>query len=337
MTIIVDNNWNGRHGIGRFAHEIITRLGEVENLNLPGRPSSLLRTIVLPIKLLFRSNGVFFTPGFNAPLFSSIPYVFTIHDLTLLRFYGKSYWESLASFKKKFYFNFVIKPSAKRAYKILTDSEFSKKDILEWLQIPQERVVVVGCGVTENFSPKGEKYSPGYPYLFCLGNFSPHKNIIRVIRAFATANLDPKFRLLIAGEKNDELNKIVDSLGISERVVFYGVIDESLLPDFYRGANAFIYASLSEGFGLPILESMASGTPVITSNITSMPEVADDAAILVDPYNVSSIADGIRSVISDNNLRDNLVKKGIARAKNFTWEQTAFKVKHILDEAVKNR
>ncbi len=163
----------------------------------------------------------------------------------------------------------------------------------------------------------------------------PHKNVVRLVNAFAQADIDRNHRLLIATETTSELQSLIKSLDIQNRVIFTGFIDENDLPAYYRGAKAFAFPSLYEGFGLPILEAMACGTPVITSNVTAMPEVAGEAAILVDPYSISSITRGIERIINDADLQQTFCSKGLKRVKLFTWDKTAAVVKEVLDRALK--
>jgi glycosyltransferase involved in cell wall biosynthesis len=330
-VIVVDDRWLGSHGISRFANEVISRLDDVERVGLSGNPSGLWQIFSLHVKLLSKKRGVFFTPGFNAPVYSPIPFIFTLHDLIHLNS------EDATNLCKKIYYNVIIRRSAQRAFKILTVSDYSKRDILNWLNISEQKVVVAKCGVSNNFSLSGKVYESDYPYIFCLGNMKPHKNIIRLINAFAWANIDKNYRLLIATKVTSELKSVIKSLDIENRIVFSGFIDEADLPAYYRGAKAFVFPSLYEGFGLPILEAMACGTPVITSNVTAMPEIAGEAAILIDPYNVNSIAHGIERVIDDAGLQQSLRNEGLERVKEFTWDKTAAVVRDVLEQALKVR
>jgi len=330
VSVVFDNSWIGLHGIGRFAREVLARLNDAVAVDLMGRPLSASNILKLPFKLLEYKDkrSVFFTPGFNPPIYSPIPFIFTIHDLTFIRVSGAS------TLDKKLYYNLVIKPAARRAFKILTDSNFSKADILRWVGIPEEKVVVVGCGVSDHFSDTGVRCDKDFSYLFCLGNYRMHKNLVRTIQAFASAKLDAVYKLVIAGTPNQELSLLANKLNIQDRVEFSGIIPEDLLPSYYRGAVAFLFPSLYEGFGLPILEAMACGTPVLTSNVTAMPEVAGDAALLVDPYDVGAIASGIERLVHDQELRRVLVSRGLERATMFTWDKTASAVNAVLQEAL---
>jgi glycosyltransferase involved in cell wall biosynthesis len=200
--------------------------------------------------------------------------------------------------------------------------------------MPDENVIVVGCGVDNKFSPIGPRYNPGYPYLLYVGNRKPHKNIDRLLKAFAQSKLSDDLKLVMSGEPDIDTATLIKELKLEDRVVFVGLIDDDKLPEFYRGAVAFIFPSLYEGFGLPPLEAMACGTPVLTSNVTSIPEVVGDAALMVDPYDVEAIASGIKRLVEDSQLRKELSQKGIARAKLFSWDKTAELTWKVLKEAI---
>ncbi len=328
LNILVDCRWIGPHGIGRFAVEILKRLPQTRRLTSGPKPSSPIDPLYLSWILRAKKRPcLFFSPGYNAPLNSPVPFVFTLHDLNHL------YASSNSSALKKLFYQMFILPACHRAYKILTVSEFSKIKILEWSNMPDENVIVVGNGVDNKFSAIGPRYNPGYPYLLYVGNRKPHKNIDRLLKAFAQSKLSDDLKLVMSGEPDIDTATLIKELKLEDRVVFVGLIDDDKLPEFYRGAVAFIFPSLYEGFGLPPLEAMACGTPVLTSNVTSLPEVVGDAARMVDPYDVDAIAEGIQRLIGDDNLRKELSQKGLARAKLFSWDRTAELVWSILKEA----
>ncbi len=329
LDILVDYRWVGPHGIGRFAEEILKRLPQTKRLFSGPKPSHPLDPLYLSWVLYVKERPcLFFSPGYNAPLRSSTPFVFTIHDLNHL--YVP---ENSNAFKRLFYQLFIL-PACYNAYKVLTVSAFSKGKILEWSSIPEEKVVVVGNGVDEKFSPTGPKYNPGFPYLLYIGNRKPHKNINRLLKAFAWSGLSKDLKLLISGKPDAKTIKLIKQLNLNDEVFFAGLIDDNKLPDFYRGAIAFVFPSLYEGFGLPPLEAMACGTPVLTSNVTSIPEVVGDAALTVDPYDVEAIAHGIKRLTEDGELRAELSRRGIARSKMFTWDKTAELTWKVLREAI---
>ncbi len=203
--------------------------------------------------------------------------------------------------------------------------------------MPAEKVINVGNGVDDAYSPNAEAYSPGYPYLLCVSNRKAHKNEPMLIRAFAQAQIDSNIRLLFTGKATEELDELISSLGLESRVSFYGFVEEEQLPSLYKGALALVFPSLYEGFGLPVIESMACGTPVITSNCTSLPEVAGDAALLVDPSSPASISSAIEKLVSDIDLQESLTQRGLDQAKKFTWDLTAQRVESVLLDAAKNK
>lgn len=328
--ILADGRWTGPHGIGRFSKEVLSRL-PIDTLSTGLRVLHPLEPIWLTVVLAKRNPRLFFSPGFNAPVWSPVPFVFTIHDLIHLRMptgNARLY---------RAYYDSIVRPGALRSKFILTGSHYSKEEILEFTGLPEDRVVVVGNGVGEGFSPDGPKYDPGYPYLFYIGNRKPHKNIARLIAAFAASGLQTSFRLLLSGDPDPDVVRLIKEHGVHRGVTFAGQIPEGDLAGYYRGASALVFPSLYEGFGLPPLESMACGTPVVTSNVTSLPEVVGSAAILIDPRNVESIAFGLRQSVENTLLRSQLRQLGLARAKQFGWDLVTNRVSLALRRAVDAR
>lgn len=323
----VDSRWVGPHGIGRFAQEVLARLPG-KPLRSPFSPLSPLDPLALSAALWLRRPAVFFSPGFNPPLWSPVPFVFTIHDLIHLHVP-----EELSRLKAAYY-RFVVRPAARRAFRVLTVSEYSKTQIVRWAGVKPDQVVVVGNGVDLAFSPDGPAYDPGYPYILYVGNRKPHKNLPRLLEAFAqVAAEQPELHLLLSGAPDDETRHQALRLGIYHRVVFAGHIPEAQLPALYRGAALLTLPSLYEGFGLPPLEAMACGTPVVVSDTTSLPEVVGEAGVLVDPQSVPSIADGLRRALTDSDLRERLRAAGLERARQFSWDRVAERVRRVLAEA----
>ncbi|MHB9145043.1 MAG: glycosyltransferase family 4 protein [Symbiobacteriia bacterium] len=320
MKILVDARWKGQHGIGRFASEVLKRFPAHDSLE-GGLP--LLHPLdPLWLSLMIRHSkpAVFFSPGFNPPWRSSTPFFFTIHDLIHLRFPGEG------GNVKELYYKTVVLPAVGKARKVLTVSEFSKQEIIDWSGIPAERVSVVGGGVGGEFTPAGDSYSPGFPYLLYVGNRKPHKNIARMLRGFALSGTWPHVKLLLTGKPDAETMSLASALGIQEHIVFLGPVSDALLPVVYRGAVALLFTSLYEGFGLPAIEAMACGTPVVTSKVASLGEVVGEVGVFVDPLEVESIAVGIRRAIEDGHLRDTLRSQGVERVRRYSWERTAEKV-----------
>ncbi len=325
--ILADGRWNGPHGIGRFSTEVLSRLQNADIFTEGPNPLSLANLFWQPYQLRQQKkhHKVFYSPGFNPILLSPMPYVFTICDLIHLEHPGK--FKQL----KQLYYEKLTKPSARKAYKIITISEYSKQRILEWLNVPEEHVVNVSCGVDQHLSPEGPKHLPGYPYLLHIGNTKAHKNVVRLIEAFAQANIAGDIHLVLTGNRTEDITQAIQKNHLEDRVVFSGVLDEAALASYYRGAVAVAFPSLIEGFGLPPLEAMAYGTPALTSNTSSLPEVTGDAAILVDPYDIHSIAAGIEQIVNEAELRKTLIAKGLQRVKLFSWDATAAAVQQVLN------
>jgi glycosyltransferase involved in cell wall biosynthesis len=254
--------------------------------------------------------------------------VFTLHDLNYVR---------VGSRLHATYFNVVILPFCRRAAKIATVSEFSRSEICDWAKLDSEQVVVIPNGVSRAYSPDGPCYQPRFPYFFYAGNHLPHKNLPRMLAAFAAAGLAGELRFLLSGNSEPELTQLADRLGIGDRLVFAGAIAESELPAYYRGALAVVFLSTNEGFGLPVLEAMASGIPVLAARATSIPEVAGEAALLVDPLSVEDIAEGMRRIVYESALRANCREKGLERSRRFDWDHSANLLSNVLAEAAEQR
>ena len=315
--VYYDPRWHGTHGIGRFSSAVLKRVPG-EPLQVVGNPASPLDPLRLSMALgRVPRDTVFFTPGYNTPLFSRVPFVFTLHDLNHIDRPENS------SASKRLYYSTILKRACRQAAHVLTVSNYSRTRIAEWSGLPVERVTNVGNGVDVAFNPGVEPYTPGYSYLFCVGNRKLHKNEFRVVEAFAAADVPEGVKLIFSGSPTAELAARIENRGMTERVVFAGQIPEIQLPSFYKGAIALLFPSLYEGFGLPVIEAMACGTPVITSNTTSLPEVAGGAALLVNPESVEEIASAVRRLLSDSSLQDSLRTKGYEQAAKFTWERTS--------------
>lgn len=323
--IYFDSRWIGDHGIGRFARVLDEQLG-LPHLPIGGSPSSPLDPLRLLLTLFFRTpeGACVFSPGYNAPLFVVRPYVFSIMDLNHID------RPENGSLLKQLYYRLIMRRAARKAFRVLTISQFSMRRIIEWAGLDPGRVTNVGCGVDACYHPDVPPYTPGYRYLLCVSNRKAHKNEPRVLEAFAQAAISPDIRLIFTGNANDSLLNRCRRLGIDKRVVFVGRVAEKDLPGLYRGALALVFPSLYEGFGLPVVEAMACGTPVLTSNTTSLPEVAGDAALFVDPLSASEIAAGIERLCTDIVLRENLQRKGLLQAARFNWSDVATRVRSAL-------
>ncbi|MCK6404951.1 MAG: glycosyltransferase family 4 protein [Rhodocyclaceae bacterium] len=318
LKVFYDPRWLGQHGIGRFAAEVTARLPEAEPLQIHGRRLAPWDPVMLSLALAGKTSGIYFSPGFNPPLRSPIPFAFTVHDLIHLHVPEES------SAIRRLYYRSIVLPAARRAHTVFTVSEFTKARILEWSGIPADRVIVVGNGTSAAFSPDGPRHSLGRPYFLHVGRRVAHKNIPRLLQAFRNSRASQEANLLFTGDEDESTAKCIDRLGMRASIHFTGTLSDSALAAVYRGAEALLFPSLYEGFGLPIIEAMACGTPVLTSNVAAMPEVTGThGAVLVAPINTDEIANGIDRIAYDECLRNRLIANGLARRADFTWEQTA--------------
>lgn len=314
INIFIDERWCGDHGIGRVADSLMKHI-RFKTLGMAGSPSSpfdavwfFLRSLSLP------KNSVIFSPGYNSPLFFRRPFIFMVHDLNHIDVPENS------NVIRRIYYRLILKRACHAATRIITVSEFSKSRISSWSGVALEKVVNVGNGVGGDFSPSGHAYSPGFRYFLIVSNRKPHKNEPLMLRAFCKAEIDKSIHLLITGRASQEISDLICELGISDRVHFTGRVSDCELASLYRGAVALIFVSLYEGFGLPLLEAMACGTPVLTSSSASLPEVAGSAALLVDPTRVNEVAEGMRKLLVDDKLRRELREAGLERSLSFRWE-----------------
>jgi len=326
---LYDARWIGNHGIGRFAGELLKLIPGLTALRERRQPWHPLDPAFLGATLWHKNPQLFFSPGYNPPLGWPKPFVFTLHDLNHLCVPENS------NAAKRAYYRYIIRPACHRAAFVLTVSQYSKREIAAWAKLSEDKIVNVGCGVGVPFTPLGRKYDPGYPYLLYVGSHKPHKNLARLLKAFAISRIANDVRLVMTGKPSPFLQPIVDNLHLQERVAFVDSSKNEELACIYRGALALVFPSLYEGFGLPPLEAMACGIPVITSNICSLPEVVGDAGILVNPRDLEALADALRQVVEDSGLRAELRRKGLLRAREFTWEQTAEKTKMVIQMAIR--
>lgn len=329
LNVIFDERWR-EGGIGRFANEVSGRLrgnglGFVE-LGLSRKIADPLGPIALWRRLLAMRGDVFWSPGFLPPVRANIPIVITMHDLIHRRYGG---WQ------RRVYYDRVIKPLVRHVDAVMTVSEYSKRTIVEWIGEGGPPVIVVGNGVSSAFSVAGNKYQAKAPYALYCGNHRPHKNIDRMLEGFLLSQSDSSLLLGMTGVPDKTTTALIQKYRLADRVFWLGMLDEFQLAAAYRGAAFLILVSLDEGFGLPVIEAMACGTPVLCSNSTALGEVAANAALTVDPNDVVSIADGIGRIGADDVLRSKLMEEGIARATDFKWDAVADRVYGIFESVVR--
>jgi len=265
------------------------------------------------------------------------------HDLNF-----EHYPADLPFAERKYYRHFFPK-YAHKANRIATVSEYSKSDIVKQYGVSPDKIDVVYNGANENFKPLDEnnkravrgKYTRGNPYFLFVGALHPRKNLVNLFKAFDEFKKLSKAseKLLIVGEKKwwtDEIRKAYGEMENKEDVIFSGRLEFAELQRVVAAALALTYVSYFEGFGIPIVEAFYAETPVITSNVTSMPEIAGDAALLVDPFSVDSICGQMQKIASDSVLRESLIEKGRERRKEFTWQKSADRLWDSIEKTINN-
>lgn len=297
------------------------------------------RFILLPQKLKRQDLDLVHDPR-GIGLFSfDMPFkkVITLHSL-VFRFYPKMSIRGYASHKL-----FGTK-TMKSVDKIIAISECMKRDVIKYLKVPQNKIKVVYHGKDERFKPLKQNeitevkknYNLDFPFILYLGELQPQKNIPNIIRAYyKLKKYETEYKLVIAGRKGWQYREIFETaekLNLQKDVIFTGYIPDDDLPKLYNAADLFVFPSIYEPFGLPPLEAMACGIPVITSDRGAFPEVVGDAGIMVNPYDVDGLAKAMHEVLNNDGLKEDMIKKGLERAKMFSWEKCAKEVLEVYEE-----
>jgi glycosyltransferase involved in cell wall biosynthesis len=327
MRIVFDERWLAEGGIARYGAEVIGRLEQrarFEPLGVSAPIRHPLNPLLIARALKTMQADLFWSPGFLPPASPVVPFVVTVHDLTHRHYYTSAH---------RIYYDWVLRPLIRRAARVISASEAARGELLEWSGLEPHKVRAIHHGVSPAFSAEVEPYRPGFEYLFYVGNRRGYKNIPRMLEAFVAANLPSGVKFLLSGRSEPALEALVSRLGLTERVHFAGFIPEEALPAYYRGALATAYLSLYEGFGLPVVESMAVGTPVLCSNVTSVPEVAGGAAVTVDPLKIEEIARGMEAIVTDEALRRRCIADGLRNAARFSWDRSAEEHWRVFEEA----
>ncbi len=370
MRIAIDARKLRDYGIGTYVRNLLRHLsrldsqteyvllcraddiGVVEELGenfrpIPevARPYSMSEQVRVPLDLRREGIDLFHAPHYVLPALTPCKSVVTIHDCIHLRF--PQYLPNRLAYA---YARSSLWIATHRSNRVLTVSEASKRDILRYFSIPEAKIDVIYNAIDERFGETPtpdeiarvrERYQLNAPYVLYAGNIKPHKNLERLIEAFHTLRQDSDLEhvklLIIIGDeisKYASLRRAVHKYKLHKHVRFFGFVPDKTLAVLYRLARVFVFPSLYEGFGLPPLEAMASGTPVITSNVSSLPEVVGDAALLIDPLDPRAIADAMRKVLMDSDLRETLRQKGFERVREFSWERSVRRVREIYGEVL---
>ncbi len=289
--------------------------------------------VPLPIETFVGAIDVLYSPDFLLPPTRAKRTLVTVHDLSYVRL-PQCFPEPLRN-----YLNRAVPRALDRADLILADAESTRRDLNDVYRSPLEKIRVLYSGVDVRFRADVSEESRarvraltrGMPYLLSVSTIQPRKNYVRLIEAFAKLINNSQLplancQLILAGGHGwmyEEIFAMPQLLGIHDRVIFPDFFSDTDLPALYAGATLFVYPSLYEGFGLPIAEAMACGTPVVTSNASSLPEVAGDAALYFDPYDVDAMTEAMRRALNSEALRTELRAKGFAQAKKFSWDKAA--------------
>ena len=283
-------------------------------------------------EMLHRPPDALFVPAHVLPLVHPRASLVTVHDLGYLHFPQAHPW------RQRLYLDLSTRWNACAAALVLADSEATKADLVARYDTPPEKITVAYPGCDETLAPVRDpaaietvkaRYTISGDYFLYLGTLQPRKNLIRLVEAFAQSpipNPQSPIRLVLAGKQGwlyDELFTQVRRLGLEGWVLFPGYVPEEDKAALLSGALAFVFPSLYEGFGLPVLEAQACGCPVITSTTSSLPEVAGDAALLVDPNDTAGIGDAMRRLATDSALRESLIERGLANVRRFSWTACA--------------
>jgi len=323
------------HGGGNFQF-IFTKYGTF----------SLMNQVLLPMMLERKNIQILHSPNFAIPFFGNFKKIITIHDLIP---YIHPEWFPMSK-KTLFFpvFKTILKQTIRRVDKIITNSLYSGRDIKQAF-FCQEKVVSIYNGVESSFQPINQplllakikdKYNLSIPFILYVGRQDPSKNIVGLIKTLGQLRKKiPEISLVILGKKDERYFApyllLAEKFGLSDKIFFTGIIPDAELPLMYSLSSVFVFPSLYEGFGLPPLEAMACGCPVVCSNTSSLPEVVGDAGIMVDPNNVDELANAIHRVLMDSHLRKKMIEKGLERTKMFSWKKMAEETLKVYEEVLK--
>jgi len=291
-------------------------------------------------EMIRRAPNLLFVPSHVLPVVHPKRSVVTVHDL------GYQYYPQAHTLSQNLYLRWSTRHNARAAARILADSEATRQDLIRYYGTPRSKIVVVYPGRDETLAPVTDpgalaavhaRYELSGPYFLYVGTLHPRKNLLRLVQAFASflQSKTSDLQLVLAGQKGwlyQDILAQVRKLGLTDRVVFTGYIPHDDLPALLSGARAFVYPSLYEGFGLPVLEAMACATPVVCSNVSSLPEVTGDAALLVDPLDVEAIAGALASTAADEELCRELVARGSKQMQRFSWRRCAREALEVLED-----
>lgn len=354
--IAIDARMIRHSGIGRYIENLLNQFQTLQNdefhFDLFGNPTMLsaytksksfsIHPYFAPIygakeqlffpHSAFRTPHLLHVPHYNIPISYKGKLVITVYDLIHYLFP-----DTIANPIGRKYSKFLMKKAVTHAHKIITISQSTKKDLIKYFHVPDEKIEVIYCGCPkyqeENSSPDNaalvlKKYNLIKPYILHVGRDKPYKNVLRLIQSFGLFSQKTKldYQLVLIGPQEplkSSFLKEITKYNLGSKIIFPGFVEDSELAVFYNNAALFVFPSLYEGFGLPPLEAMSAGVPVISSDLSSLPEAVGDAAILINPYNTEEMAEAMEKILTDNTLRQELIQKGKQRVSQFSWEKMA--------------
>jgi len=305
--------------------------GNVDLINCNSMIYSIKEQVELGLKL--HSNiSLFWSPHYNIPLLYRGNLLVTVHDLFHL-----AMPDLVKGFHKRLYAKTMFSQLCRRAKAIICISEFTKNELIRLAHCKEDKIRLIPNGVDQSWRYVKKQNNPYYkPFFLFVGNVKPHKNIKNLIRGYALIKDQIEQDLIIVGKKDGFLTgddeAIVEAGKLGSRINFSGFIDNETLIQYYKNADALVFPSLYEGFGLPPLEAMICGCPIIVSNKSSLPEVCGDAALYCDPYSITDISEKMIMFSRNSSLRETLVQKGYTRAERFSWEECAKKTISVIQE-----
>lgn len=374
MTISLDiqSCLGNRSGVGMFTYELARHLEPEAGMDFQGnifnfrhRRDDLCRELDLPFQIR-ECTKIPYSAYRLAQVFSALPYsslfgkteisiffnyvvpagvsgkvISTVYDMTYMRFPETMNRRNFLHLKSQ------MDRSLDRCDHIITISEFSKREIMELLCVPEDMISVISCAAPDSCENCGDpvdletRFGISYPYILFVGNIEPRKNLERLLRAFDYFKNETGMphKLVMAGGsgwRNENIYRASENITHSGDVIFTGYISEREKNVLYRKASLFVYPSLYEGFGLPPLEAMQNGCPVVCSNAASLPEVVGDAALMTDPYDEKALAEAISRVLSEDALRSSLVSSGYKRVQSFTWHESSCRLKSVCKKVMES-
>jgi glycosyltransferase involved in cell wall biosynthesis len=374
MRIGIDARWLSidKGGVGRYTRELLLNLGKIDkdneyyiytcgsgiqphlpdnyliNTKSPLFEKAMLWYLSLPKDLKHDKVDLFHSPSYFLPFVNVCKSIITVHDVIPILF---PEWRS---FKDRLLWRLALQASIKEADKIIAPSLSTQKDVINTYSVSEEKIQVIYPGVDDTFRPVLDasykierKYSIKVPFILYLGPIRIRRNVHRLLIAFR--KLKKKYsvncKLVLIGNAEGGLDrryltfvkKLISHLDIGAEIIHLNRVPENDLPLFYSASELFVYPSLYEGFGLPLLEAMACGTPVITSNVSSMPEVVGNAGIMVDPRDVGALANSMYEILSNIDLKTKLIDMGIRRSRYFTWNETAKRTLKVYEEVMNGK